>query len=165
MSSSIPYYTSTIDGVRYIETFKKAWVSTHAIDKTGPVNCKDCERYGSLQYDNKTRIFIGYCFNCAIYIHKRSRGFGICLDVTATHYKDPPVNVDLFHAYLKPYEETILNKFYESQLNELTQNQKSHSEHTYDHFNADYEYDNKRDYADNSSTTFVVEHASYYNYL
>lgn len=184
-STSIPYYTSAIDEYKYIDSFKRSWISTHSIDKSGPIHCKSCNQYGSLQYDVKTRIFIGYCFNCAIYIHKRSRGFGICLDIDAIDYTDPPINVDLFHKYLRHYDDAILTKFYESQFNELVKKKHDYAsscdselninhkqkqktlldvEHTYDHFNADCEYNNKRYNTDNNSV-FIIEHAGYYNYL
>ena len=70
----LSYYKAE-DGYNYIDTFHKTWLSDHSINLSGPVDCYNCLKFGTI-YQFGIQIVLGYCLNCAIYIYNKERGPG-----------------------------------------------------------------------------------------
>lgn len=70
--TSIPLFEGTqckyyiINGIKYHSNFPIIWALNHkafvmndSLKYTGPIECKECEKYGKIR-----GVFVGYCFDC-----------------------------------------------------------------------------------------------------
>lgn len=69
-------YFMADDGYYYVDTFELEWINDHTSDHSGPLQCSNCETFGTVIQDEHL-VFLGYCLNCAehIYHFKRGQGF------------------------------------------------------------------------------------------
>ena len=59
-----------INGYKYDIHFPIEWAINDTLYETGPQCCKNCHYFGSINL-----VFVGYCSNCGLHIHKQNRPF------------------------------------------------------------------------------------------